>query len=81
MENKQDDRFKPQYIRNHINVNSFNILIKRLLLLQSRFSCVRLCATPKTAAHQAPLSLGFSRHENWSGLPFPSPMHESEKLK
>ena len=27
------------------------------------------------------LSLGFSRQEHWSGLPFPSPMHESEKLK
>ena len=30
------------------------------------------------AAHQAPSSLGFSRQEHWSGLPFPSPMHESE---
>jgi len=50
-----------------------------LLLLLSRFSHVRLCATPQTAAHQAPLSLGFSRQEHWSGLPFPSPMHESEK--
>ena len=50
-----------------------------LLLLLSRFSRVRLCATPETAAHQAPLSLGFSRQEHWSGLPFPSPMHESEK--
>ena len=50
-----------------------------MLLLLSRFSCVRLCATPETAAHQAPLSLGFSRQEHWSGLPFPSPMHESEK--
>ena len=40
---------------------------------------VRLCATPETAAHQASLSLGFSRQEHWSGLPFPSPMHESEK--
>ena len=51
-----------------------------LLLLQlSRFSGVRLCATPRTAAHQATPSLGFSRQEHWSGLPFPSPMHESEK--
>ena len=49
-----------------------------LLLLLSRFSRVRLCATPETAAHQAPPSLGFSRQEHWSGLPFPSPMHESE---
>ena len=30
------------------------------------------------AAHQAPQSLGFCRQEHWSGLPFPSPMHESE---
>ena len=28
------------------------------------------------AAHQAPLSLGFSRQEHWNGLPFPSPIHE-----
>ena len=52
-----------------------------LLLLLSRFSRVRLCATPETAAHQAPPSLGFSRQEHGSGLPFPSPMHESEKWK
>ena len=43
-----------------------------LLLLLSRFSRVRLCATPETAAHEAPPSLGFSRQEHWSGLPFPS---------
>ena len=52
-----------------------------LLLLLSHFSRVRLCATPETAAHQAPPSLGFSRQDYWSGLPFPSPMHESEKWK
>ena len=39
------------------------------------------CATPQTAAPQAPPSLGFFRQEHWSGLPFPSPMHESEKWK
>ena len=38
-------------------------------------------ATPWTVARQAPLSLGFSRQEYWSGLPFPSPVHESEKRK
>ena len=52
-----------------------------LLLLLSCFSRIRLCATPQMAAHQAPPSLGFSRQEHWSGLPFPSPMHESEKWK
>ena len=39
----------------------------------SCFSRVQLCATPETAAHQAPLSLGFSRQEHWSRLPFPFP--------
>ena len=49
-----------------------------LLLLLSRFSRAELCVTPETAAHQAPPSLGFSRQEHWSGLPFPSPVRESE---
>ena len=52
-----------------------------LLLLLSHFSRVQLCATPETAAPQAPPSLGFSRQEHWSGLPFPSPVRESEKSK
>ena len=41
-------------------------------------ACPTLC-DPQTAAYQAPPSLGFSRQEHWSGLPFPSPMHASEK--
>ena len=45
----------------------------------SHFNCVRFFATLQTIAHQAPLSMGFSRQEHWSGLPFPPPMHESEK--
>ena len=44
-----------------------------LLLLLSRFSHVRLCATPQTAAHQAPPPMGFSRQEYWSGVPLSSP--------
>ena len=39
--------------------------------MQSRFSCVQLFETPQTIAHQAPLSMGFSRHEYCSGLPCP----------
>ena len=50
-------------------------VMTNLLLLLSGFSHVRLCDTPQTAAHQAPLSTRFSRQEYWSGLPFPSPMH------
>ena len=48
-------------------------VLELLLLLLSRFSRARLLVTPWTAAHQAPPSMGFSRQEYWSGLPFPSP--------
>ena len=41
-------------------------------------SCVQLLATPWTAAYQAPLSMGFSRQEYWSGVPLPSP---NDRLK
>ena len=44
-----------------------------LVLVPSRFSHVRLFATLWTVAHQAPLSMGFSRWEYWSGLPCPPP--------
>ena len=47
-------------------INSLSIVIVKSL------SRVRLFATPWTVAHQAPLSMGFSRQEYWSGLPFPS---------
>ena len=44
-----------------------------ILLLLSCFSHVQLLTTPWTTAHQAPLSIGFSRPEYWSGLLFPPP--------
>ena len=44
-------------------------------------SRVRLSATPLTAAHQAPPSLGFSRQEHWSGVPFPSLTEVPKKHK
>ena len=47
-------------------------LIDMRACVLSRFSGVRLCATPWTIDCQAPLSMGFSRHEYWRGLPFPS---------
>ena len=46
-----------------------------LLMLLSHFSRVRLCGTPDTTTHQAPLSLGFSRQEHWNGFPFSSPFY------
>ena len=53
----------------------------KLLTLLSHVSRAWLCVAPERAAHQALLSLGFFRQEHWSGLSFPSPMHESEKWK
>ena len=63
----------------HYHLSKFHIYVLLLLLLLSRFSHVQLCVTPQMAAHEAPPSLRFSRQGHWSGLPFPSPMHESEK--
>ena len=52
-------------------------ILQTMLLLQS---CPTLCdPIDDRLPHQAPPSLGFSRQEHWSGLPFPSPVHESEK--
>ena len=44
-----------------------------LVRVQVRLSCVQLFVTPWTVAHQAPLSMGLSQQEYWSGFPFPSP--------
>ena len=65
----------------YFKMSQFFTLGGNPLLLLSRFSRVRLCATPQMAAYQGPPSLGFSRQEHWSRLPFPSPMHESEEWK
>ena len=78
---------KPTWSQNSYSILKAILRVARyshyplLLLLLSRFSHVRLCATPQTAAHQAPPTLGFSRQERWRGLPFPSPVQESEKWK
>ena len=51
----------------------FQILINCSACMISHFSCVWLFVTPWTAAHQAPLSMEFSRQEYWNGLPCPLP--------
>ena len=48
-------------------------LTSSISLKVKSLSRVRLFATLWTVAHHAPLSMGFSRQEYWSGLPFPSP--------
>ena len=59
-------------------------IIYWLLFISSAAKLLQSCLTlrnPIDGSPQAPPSLGFSRQEHWSGLPFPSPMHESEKWK
>ena len=53
----------------HVTVHSCTV--KSL----SRFSHVQLFVTPWTVARPSPLSMGLSRQESWSGLPYPSPRH------
>ena len=48
-------------------------MLKPLTVFADVFSHGQLFATPWTIAHQVPLSMEFSRHEYWSGLPFPPP--------
>ena len=55
------------------NARKWKVKVKSL-------SRVGLLATPWTAAHQAPLSMGFSRQEYWSWVPLPSPDFFSELL-
>ena len=49
------------------------LAFKKVKVKMKSLSRVQLFATPLTVAYQAPLSMGFSRQECWSGLPFPSP--------
>ena len=49
------------------------VKFNEIMYVSLSLSHVQLFATPCTVAHQAPLSMGFSRQEYWSGLSFPSP--------
>ena len=75
--------FNSAYIYQQENDSVFNLLIDcssaaaAAAAAESLQSCPTLC----DPIDGGPLSLGFSRQEQWSGLPFPSPMHESEKRK
>ena len=58
-----------------VNLGSESQLYYLLVKVKvTSLSHVRLFATPWTVAHQAPLSMGFSRQEHWNWLPFPSPL-------
>ena len=57
----------------HCTKNSFNMNISAIDYVTQWLSHVRFFTTPWTVTHQAPLSMGFSRQEYWSGLPFSTP--------
>ena len=76
----QDLRLTPASENQNSPVNQIPMWSFMLCYAKSLQSCPTLC-DPIDGSHQAPPSLGFSRQERWSGLPFPSPMHESEKWK
>ena len=78
---------RPTYMKIFFNSKYYSIYIFNYLLdissyiyvcVLSCFSHIRLFVTLWTVAHQAPLSMGFSRQEYWSGLPFPSPGNLSD---
>ena len=62
---------KPHLISSFVPITLLSLTSGVCIL--SCFSCVQLSVTPSTVAHQAPLSMGFSRQKYWSGLPFPTP--------
>ena len=56
-----------------IGFSVFSLVMVMVMVMVKSLSRVQLFATPWTVAYQAPPSMGFSRQEYWSGLPFPSP--------
>ena len=64
---KQKDIYHPGN-----NVNCY-IVWHSFVCCAKSLQCIQLFVTPWTVAHQAPLSMGFSRKEYWRGLPFPPP--------
>ena len=81
---KQNHQFQKQtysYQRENMSgdkLGVWNDIYTLLLLLLSHFSCVRLCDSIDGSPPGSPVP-GILQQEHWSGLPFPSPMHESEK--
>ena len=57
----------------HTHTHTHIYIVRCVSVCVSGFSCVQLFVTLQTVAHQAPLSMGFSRQEYWSGLPCPPP--------
>ena len=73
MSNQNLDIDNQSELLNHLSCCGFILCITRMTFVcEVTQSCLTLC-DPWTVAYQAPPSMGFSRQEYWSGLPFPSP--------
>ena len=79
-EDQKGFKFLKIILKKKLSLHSISLLYLLYRLLKfaysavlCHFSRVQLFATPWTVAHQGPLSMGFSRQEYWSGLPFPPP--------
>ena len=70
---EEGDNFRVRSWKSGLQRTRSGIQFSNYAVLCLVASCVRLFATPQTVAYQAPPSMGFSRQEYWSGLPFPSP--------
>ena len=57
--------------KSEVKISQMGGLFKVRQAFACMLSCAQLCVTPRTIAHQAPLSMGFPRQECWSGVPFP----------
>ena len=68
-------------LKEYLKTSGYMYMCNWFTLLYTAAAAKLLQLCPTLCDHQAPLSLGFSRQEHRSGLPFPSPMHESEKWK
>ena len=62
------------------NKNGEGFFVYLMIEAAESLNCVRLLATPWTAAYKAPPSMGFSRQEYWSGVPLPSPIFSLDRV-
>ena len=69
---------KKTYLYSHVHCSIIHSICTAAAAAKSLQSCLTLCDPIDGSPPGSPV-LGFSRQEHWSGLPFPCPMHESEK--
>ena len=79
LQDPRDFRGMSHSVRPHLPTSHslFPLPLLGLCDVLSHFNCVWLFANPWIITHQAPMSMGFSRQEDWGGLPYPTPFRGS----